>query len=84
MYCVLLALVATSASLSPAASPPDHVTEAGVTRRAGSMDQIVRRDDGRQAEFQRTYRLAAPAAKQRLERLWIPLPCSRSGSRMVC
>jgi hypothetical protein len=84
MYCVVLALVATSAFLIPTASPSDRIWEAGVARQTIFVSPAIQPIVGRPANRRLADRTDTLVARQPLERVWIPLTCARSGHRMIC
>jgi hypothetical protein len=84
MYSVFLAMLATSAMMSPSALTP--ATSANTAARYQAL--LPRSDDGGNARSQAV--TAEPGmnrevdAPQEQDPRWTPLPCTRVGNRMVC
>ena len=80
MYSVLIAFLATSAFMSP---PSPTSAPAGLEVTGRRVDPMVKPAGERQAAHRNSEEDEAAKAA-RLEKLWIPLPCTRVGRRMVC
>jgi hypothetical protein len=80
MYSVLIAILATTAFMGP---PSPSSVPAGTEAAAPRPDPMIKSVGERRAVRENTEE--DPAAKAtRLEKLWIPLPCTRVDKRMVC
>ena len=80
MFGVLIALLATTAFLSPPSPSPAPTEPQASARQVDPMIQSV----GERQAARRTDEEDEAARATRLEKLWIPLPCTRVGNRMVC
>lgn len=80
MYSVLIALLATTAFMG-SATPPSVPT--GTEAPARRPDPMIKSVGERQSARPNSEEDAAAKAA-RLEKLWIPLPCTRVDKRMVC
>jgi hypothetical protein len=84
MYSILLALVATTALMTPPVTRGVMVQEAMPQAAESRPAAPVPARDARRAGRITPDRETDEERVQRLEKLWIPLPCTRVGMRMVC